>query len=507
VKTLEAVRDEIKQALEARDNHWALRLAEDAIQERRDIIDNILAKVSAENRSDLLASEQREFDAERQAVDVLDELRQECERRAWRDRQRELGERRSAIEASERMHDRLEGTGRSFRAVAGASSIRPLSHDQAIALRSIETDALASDAAKQAATELVERDETDVAARWASVASNPDYLSAFTSMLVDPERGHLEWTPQQRQAWTDAQMQSRAMNIGTDASGGYLVPFSLDPVFTLTNDGTINPLRRIARTTTIATDKWNGITTAGVTAEWKAEAAEVADASPSDLAQPSIPVHMADTYVVYSFESEQDIPSLVDELQTAMTDGRDRLEATAFTTGDGSGKPKGIITAVAADAGSLVTPTTAETFAVADVYKVAAALPPRHQANAQWAAAYATELSIRQFASGDGANHAFWSDLGGGTPPNLLGKPWNQVSDMDGTYNPAATAANYLLLFGDFSKYMIVDRIGTTVEIVPHVLGSNRRPTGQRGLLMYWRVGADCLDTNAFRLLNVATTA
>jgi len=33
------------------------------------------------------------------------------------------------------------------------------------------------------------------------------------------------------------------------------------------------------------------------------------------------------------------------------------------------------------------------------------------------------------------------------------------------------------------------------------------RPTGQRGVLMWFRTGSDSVNDNAFRLLNVATTA
>ena len=378
------------------------------------------------------------------------------------------------------------------------------------ALRSIEADRFATDDAKQAGTVLIEDDSTESSAiaRWAAATSSPHYMRAWRSLFVDAERGHLAWSPQERQAFDEVQTLSRSMNIGTPASGGYMVPFSLDPAIILTNDGTLSPLRDISAHATIATDKWHGITSAGVSTEWKDEAAQVADATPTDLAQPTIPVHMADAYVKYTFEAEQDISSLVDQLRTVMLDAKANAEGAAFTTGSGTGRPKGVITAVAADSGSIVAPTTAETFAEADIYKVAAALPPRHQGNASWLANYVLEYTIRQFATGDGANHAFWADLGAGTPPALVGKPYRGCSDMDGVWSAAATAAhNYLLLFGDFRKYMIVDRIGTTMETVPHVVGANGRPTGERGLLMYWRVGADCLDTNAFRLLDIPTTA
>lgn len=63
------------------------------------------------------------------------------------------------------------------------------------------------------------------------------------------------------------------------------------------------------------------------------------------------------------------------------------------------------------------------------------------------------------------------------------------------------------MIYGDFSNYVVVDRIGTTVELVPHVFGANGRPTGERGLYMHRRVGGDIVNPNAFRLLNVATTA
>jgi predicted phage gp36 major capsid-like protein len=54
---------------------------------------------------------------------------------------------------------------------------------------------------------------------------------------------------------------------------------------------------------------------------------------------------------------------------------------------------------------------------------------------------------------------------------------------------------------------VIADRIGTTVEFIPQLFGANRRPTGQRGVFMWFRTGSDSVADNAFRVLNVATTA
>ena len=58
---------------------------------------------------------------------------------------------------------------------------------------------------------------------------------------------------------------------------------------------------------------------------------------------------------------------------------------------------------------------------------------------------------------------------------------------------------NYPLIYGDFSQFVLVDRIGSTVEIVSHLFGSNRRPTGQRGALLWFRTGSDVVVPQAFR--------
>jgi HK97 family phage major capsid protein len=58
------------------------------------------------------------------------------------------------------------------------------------------------------------------------------------------------------------------------------------------------------------------------------------------------------------------------------------------------------------------------------------------------------------------------------------------------------------MIFGDFRYYLIVDRIGMTVEIVPHLFGAtNQRPIGARGLLAYWRNTGRVLSAAAFKTL------
>ena len=66
----------------------------------------------------------------------------------------------------------------------------------------------------------------------------------------------------------------------------------------------------------------------------------------------------------------------------------------------------------------------------------------------------------------------------------------------------ATTAHQNVLVVGDFSQFVIADRVGLTVELIPHLFGAtNGRPTGQRGWFAYKRVGSDSVDDSAFRLL------
>lgn len=348
----------------------------------------------------------------------------------------------------------------------------------------------------------VERDDSpgDGMARWVLTAGDEDYRSAFAKMIRNPTMGQYEWNDRERAAFARAQELQRAMAVGTDSTGGFLVPFTLDPAVIMTNAGTSNRNLRAAFTVkTIATESWNGVTSAGVTAEWAAEAAEVADASPT-LAQPSIPVHRGDAFVPFSFELQGDARDVEAELTPLLVDAKERLEATAFITGTGTGQPKGLITAAVANAPSVVTSTTADAYAVADVYKLKAALPARYRANAAWLANEDIYDLTRQFSTGTGPQSAFWADFGSGTPSQLLGRPVYETSQMDGSVT--ATAANYLVAYGDLRQYYVIDRVGAQLELISHLFGANRRPTGQRGLLLWFRTGGDLVNPDAVRVLN-----
>lgn len=326
------------------------------------------------------------------------------------------------------------------------------------------------------------------------LTGSDEYHRAFEAMLTHNNPALLE--PDEYQAYKLAEAHRRAMSL-TDSAGGFLVPFTLDPTIILTNAGSANPFRRVSTVRTIATDVWHGVSSAGVTAEWLAEQEEAADASPT-FGSPDIKPEKAAAWIQGSFEVLSD-SGFASEVGPLLSDAKDQLEAVAFATGDGIGKPEGVVTGVAAVAGSRVETAGAGAYAVADVYSLEGALPPRYRltGNPVWLADKAIINMTRQFDEAGGSS--FWANLGMGQPEQLLGAPILEASAMNG----AVSAGNDILLLGDFRQYYIIDRVGMTMVYEPLVKGSNGRPTGEAGWFAYWRVGAGVVNPDAFRLLRV----
>lgn len=334
----------------------------------------------------------------------------------------------------------------------------------------------------------------------------PAYQSAFHKGLA----GAMNlWTDEERNAVAMVQEFRTAMSL-SDSAGGYGVPFTLDPTLILTNNGAINPIRGLARQETITTDSWNGLSSAGVTASYDAELAEVSDDSPT-FAQPTVVTREGRAFVQGSIAITQDYRNLANDVLTMLADGKDRLDSTMFWSGSsGSNQPIGIETALNGGS-SEVAQTSGEAMAVADIYKTLNALPARWRKGNRvaWTAELSTINFIRQFATANNY-HAFLTDLGGGQPSQMLGYPLYEWSDMDAysAVDAAATAVNHLLLIGDWNQYLIADRVGMSVEFVPHVFNTNANlPMAVRGWFAYWRTGADSLVDGAFRLFTLTTAA
>lgn len=318
------------------------------------------------------------------------------------------------------------------------------------------------------------------------------YASAFEKYLTGRE---MVLTPEER----------AALAVGTNTAGGYLVPTHLDPTIILTNDGSANVMRPLARVVTLTdgSNQWNGVSSAGVTASWDTELAEVSDDSPA-VAQPAVPVYKAQAFVQASFEALQDISGLGTDVMMMFADARDRLEGAAHQTGTGSDQPTGIFTAVDAAGNETVT-TTAATIGLVDLQATRRAVGQRWRNRSTWLTNPEWGDEIKRLGAALSASYS--TDITESNTERLLGRP---IVETDDAPNDATTTAlDQRVIFGDLSNYVIVDKPGSlSVSFIPHLFNtSNNLPDGRAGWHAYWRTGADSVNDAAFQLLMDKTSA
>lgn len=361
---------------------------------------------------------------------------------------------------------------------------------------------MTSDTIRQAGVRMIERwDDTDAKMSQLVLGiSDPNYVRAFSKQARTDGNAH-DLTPDETRAIARVRYLQRAMSL-TDASGGYLVPFQLDPTLIIAANGSVNQIRQVARQVVATGDTWNGVSAGAVVWNYAAEAAPAPDRAPT-LAQPSIPIHKAQGFVPISMEALADAANIAAEVGQLLAFGRDVLEAEAFAVGTGTGQPTGIVTSLIGS-GSIVLAASDTAIAAGDIYKVQGALPARYrnQPTTAWLGNNLIYNMIRGFGQD------MWGSLADGRQQTLLGRPVLESENMDGVIS---AGADYVLIHGDFSNYVIADRVGMTVEFIPHlfqqaVAGSGfGQPTGQRGWLAYVRHGADSVNDAGFRMLNVNT--
>jgi HK97 family phage major capsid protein len=351
-----------------------------------------------------------------------------------------------------------------------------------------------------------ENDRQGMGGHYLAAVGDPHYESAFAKLLRDPAHGHLRFSAQEVESVRRVTLagEQRAMSEGTGSAGGFALPFTLDPTILLSSSGALNPFRQLARVETIVTREWKGLSADTPTAAYAAEGTEASDNSPT-LVQPDIFAEKAQMFVPFSIELEQDWTTLHEQLQKLFADAKDILEATKFLSGLGHGnsppEPVGIFsvgTTGALTTTQRVQTATVATYAVGDPWLLKAAIPPRWIPSCVFFAAPGTWDTTWQFVAAGSTTQARQFDDGRGGP--FMGREKYEWTTMA----TGATTGTKLLLVGDPSTYLIVDRIGMQVELAPLLLGAaNRYPTGQRGLYAYWRNGGAVLVPNAWRYLEV----
>lgn len=331
-------------------------------------------------------------------------------------------------------------------------------------------------------------------ARHLLITGRDEYRSAFQKMLAGRPELLLD---DERRALAEVRSSSL-----TDSQGGYAIPFTLDPsvIHTATYTGYNHPWRQLATVSSIVTDTWNGVSSAGITAAMAGEFEEAVDAAPT-LSNPSITIKKGTAFVRYSEEIYADWAGYEAEIRDMFMWAKDTLEGTQFTTGSGSGNNvEGIVTGLVAASTPIVASAGSNTFTVPDVYALENALADRFLPNASYVASTTIFNEVRRFDTAGGAS--MWERIGAGQPAELVGYPAYRANTMDSTYG---SGENYVMIFGDIRQaYRIVDRVGMTIQGFPALFGTtNNLPDGSGGLRMVWRFGAKVLNATAAKILNV----
>ncbi len=372
--------------------------------------------------------------------------------------------------------------------------------ERARAAAAIERGIRDSDSAEQATKVLRSIDGSDVAEHLIST-SDPDYQNAFRKFMKDPDTGYQTFTDAERKAWGRVkEMKERSSLV----LAGAVLPAPLDPSVVLTNAGTIDPVRQVARVEQTTSKDKRFITSAGSTVSFDDELVEVSDGTPT-LAEVTIRTWGAKGFVQSSIEAAMDQPDWDQEVVAILGDAKQRLEGTKwiYGAGDGSKEPLGLAAAISSVTSSVVSPTTPEQFNPAtDIPKTLLAVPPRHRARAKWMMELSTLLAVHAQETANGSK--MYPDAF----KEILGKQVYENSNMfpASAINASTTDSTVEVAFcGDFSTFAIVDRIGMTIEKVPHLFNAaNNLPDGRSGWYAFWRTGSGLVG-EGLAMLNIPT--
>lgn len=343
------------------------------------------------------------------------------------------------------------------------------------------------------------RDEQAEAAELFLALSNPHYAEAFRSVLRYPGEfisggtGFESMSDEQRSAWRDVRTNELCRSAFAEAAGStgaFALPLQLDPHIILTNAGSANPFRKKCRNVVGTSNTWNGVTSAGSTANWLPEGTAVTDTTPT-LGQLVITPYKESVWIFGSFEVMDDT-ILDQQIPALIADAKDRLEVVAFATGSGSGQPFGVITHGTSDA-------TTGAVSAAIVYALHQSLPPRFRVgdNAMpfWLANVAIINALRQVPKFTGALQSIVDDTAADNIPEMLGLDILETSSMDAV-NSGTGHKNLAIMDGN--SYVIVNRQPEILLFEPLVKSqATALPTGQRGWFSYSRTGADITTATA----------
>jgi len=281
----------------------------------------------------------------------------------------------------------------------------------------------------------------------------------------------------------------RALQIGTDTEGGFLVPqeFERTLIQALENQ---NIMRGLATVISTSSDRNVPVVTSRGTASWISEEGSFTE-SDEAFGQKTLYAHKVGTLIKVSEELLQDSAfDLPGYLASEFARRIGRAEETAFVNGNGVGKPLGVVQ----DAEVGVTAASATAVTSDELIDLFHSLGRPYRGRATWLMADATAKAIRKLKDSNG-QYIWQPGLQAGQPDRLLARPVAISDDM-----PAMATGNKSILFGEFNYYWIADRAGRVFQRLNELYAVN----GQVGFRAYQRVDGKLTLAEAVKALQQA---
>lgn len=286
-----------------------------------------------------------------------------------------------------------------------------------------------------------------------------------------------------------------ALQVGTDSEGGFLTPdeFERQLVQGLEEQNMFRTLANVIHTS--SGDRKIPVVASKGTAAWIDEEAAYPESDDS-FAQVTIGAHKLATLIKCSEELLNDsVFNMEAYIAKEFARRIGAKEEEAFFTGDGTGKPVGIL---AATGGAQLGVTTASATALTadEVMDLLYSLKSPYRKKAVFIMNDLTVKAIRKLK--DTTGQYLWQPaITAGTPDTLLNRPVYTSG-----YVPTIEAAAKTIAFGDFSYYWIADRQGRSFKRLNELFAA----TGQVGFIASQRVDGKLILPEAVKVLQQKAT-
>ena len=283
---------------------------------------------------------------------------------------------------------------------------------------------------------------------------------------------------------------TNALQIGTDSEGGYLVPdeYERTLVEALEEENIFRQMAKVIQTS--SGDRKIPVVASKGTASWIDEEGAFPESDDS-FGQVSIGAYKLGTMIKVSEELLND--SVFDLQSYISREFARRIgakEEEAFFTGNGTGKPLGVLAATGgAETG--VTAASATAVTADELIDLFYSLKSPYRKKSVWVLNDSTIKAVRKLKDGNG-QYLWQPSLVAETPDTILGRPVKTSA-----YMPAIAAGAKSIAFGDFSYYWIADRQGRSFKRLNELYAA----TGQVGFLASQRVDGKLILPEAIKVL------